>query len=132
MKIKFWNFEYEFDTEDAKIVVPLVLVILSLIFTQFNKEILLTLTSLYYILYFFSQSFLLKIKALWNNWYRFRCPSCKSKKVFLQGYQGYKSDEQYPYYLCADCHQTSVLIGSGLIIPDATKPVHKKNTQKNY
>ena len=41
MKIKLWQLEYDFDKEDAKIVVPLILLLLGLIFTQLRKDILL-------------------------------------------------------------------------------------------
>jgi hypothetical protein len=41
MKIKLWQLEYDFDTEDAKIVVPLILLLLGLIFTQLRKDALL-------------------------------------------------------------------------------------------
>ena len=38
MKLKFWQFEYEFDKDDAAIVVPLILVILCLAYTKIQKE----------------------------------------------------------------------------------------------
>jgi hypothetical protein len=44
-----------------------------------------------------------------------RCPHYKNRKIILQGYQGYKSDEQYLYYFCDACETTSILTGGGLL-----------------
>jgi hypothetical protein len=41
MKIKLCQWEYDFDREDAKIVIPLILLWLGLIFTQLKRNVLL-------------------------------------------------------------------------------------------
>lgn len=115
MKLQFFKFEFVFDKEDAKIVVPLFVLLIALIFTQFNKEILLALAATYYLLYFFLETALNEVKECWFKYIKLRCPKCRSRRIFLQGYQGYKSDEHYPYYLCNDCHTTSIKIESGLM-----------------
>ena len=46
---------------------------------------------------------------------KMRCPKCKNRKIILQGYQSYKSDEQYPYYFCDNCKTTSILTDGGLL-----------------
>src|SRR5689334_8161536 len=113
MKIKLWQWEYDFDKEDAKIVVPLALLVLGLVFTQVNKEALWGGAATYYLLYFFLKPCLLVLKELFA-WLRlrllFRCPYCKSRELILQGYQGYHSDEQYAFHLCNRCRKTSVLV----------------------
>jgi hypothetical protein len=118
MKIKLWQWEYEFDKEDAKIVVPLVLLVLGMVFTQLNKEALWGGVVAYYLLYFFLKQCLLRIEKLFarlRGWLFFRCPYCKSPEVILQGYQGYHSDELYAYHLCNRCHKTSVMVNERLI-----------------
>lgn len=114
MKLKFWHFEYEFDRDDAKIVVPVILLLLGFFLTDLNRAFLLLLAAAYYVLYFFLpptvdtiRSYIAKLKM--------RCPHCKNRKMFLQGYQGYKSDEQYPYYFCDKCETTSILTDGGLL-----------------
>lgn len=112
MKIKLWQWEYDFDKEDAKIVIPVMLLMLGLIFTPINKIILWSGAAAYYLLYFFfkpsssalNDHFITPIR----HWILFKCPYCKSRDVFLQGYQGYHSDEQYAYHLCNRCGNTSI------------------------
>src|SRR6266404_2651177 len=50
---KLWHLDYDFDKEDAKIAVPLILLVLGLIFTQLRKDWLLAGAAAYYALYFF-------------------------------------------------------------------------------
>ena len=118
MKIKLWQFEYDFDQKDAQIVLPVLLLVLGLIFTNLNKEVLWGGTVAYYLLYFFVKPTFLTIAELstrFLSWKRFRCPSCKSRELIMQGYQGYHSDEHYPYYLCNRCHETVVMVGERLL-----------------
>lgn len=114
MKLKFWQFEYDFDKEDAKIVVPIILLLIALSFTTFDRQILVLLTAFYYLLYFFLREAVSGIKSLIPT-PKLKCPKCKNRKIILQGYQGYKSDEQYAHYFCTDCGQTSILTDGGLL-----------------
>lgn len=118
MKIKLWQFEWDFDKDDAKIVVPLILLLLGLVFTPLNRKVLWGGAVAYYLLYFFVKQFLLTLKEAFTrlrDWLLFRCPYCKSREVILQGYQGYHSDELYGFHLCNSCRQTSVLVNNRLI-----------------
>lgn len=118
MKIKLWQWEYDFDKQDAKIVVPLILLLLGLAFTQLNKAALWIGASTYYLLYFFLEPCFLGLKGMFARfraWLSFRCPYCKSREVILQGYQGYHSDELYAFHLCNECRKTSVLVNGKLI-----------------
>jgi hypothetical protein len=54
MKIKFWQFEYDFDRDDAKIIVPIVLLLIAISVTSLDPLWLLGLAMIYYLLYFFS------------------------------------------------------------------------------
>ena len=113
MKIKLWQWEYDFDKEDAKIVIPLILLLLGLTLTPLRKDALFSGVAAYYLLYFCLPSCLLALKKLFawvRHWMFFKCPYCKSREVFLQGYQGYHSDEQYAIHMCNRCRETSVLI----------------------
>ena len=122
MKIKLWQWEYDFDKEDAKIVVPFALLVLGLVFTQLNKAVLWGGAVVYYLLYFFLKLFLKQcllalkeLSARLHFWVSFKCPYCKSREVILQGYQGFRSDEQYAYHFCNRCRKASVLINKRLI-----------------
>lgn len=127
MKIKLWQFEYDFDKEDAKIAVPVLLLVLGLAFTPINKSALWVGAVSYYLLYFFLPPLVRGVSSLCqqiHHWFVFRCPYCKSRDVFLQGYQGYHSDEQYAWHLCNHCGKTLILVNEKLIKPgpgDATK-----------
>lgn len=113
MKFKLWHWEYEFDRGDAEVVFPLILLILGLTLTPLNKIWLWGGTVGYYLLYFFVKRFFVGLKKLvveFQHWRSFRCPYCRSRDIFLQGYQGYHSDEQYAIHLCNDCKETSVLV----------------------
>ena len=56
MKIKFWNFEYDFDRDDAKVVVPILLMVIAISVSSVNPLWWLTAAAAYYVLYFFSGS----------------------------------------------------------------------------
>ncbi len=114
MKLKIWQFEYDFDRDDAKIVVPIILVLVAVSTTNLPAALLVGLAAGYYLLYFFLKDAVAAIKSSIGK-LKMRCPKCGNRKIILQGYQGYKSDEQYPYYLCDSCKTTSVLTDGGLL-----------------
>jgi hypothetical protein len=114
MKIKFWQFEYDFDRDDAKIVVPIVLLLVAVSVTNLDPILLLAAAATYYLLYFFLMDAIEAVKAYIAK-VKMRCPKCSNRKIFLQGYQGYKSDEQYAHYFCDSCKTTSILTDAGLI-----------------
>jgi hypothetical protein len=116
MKIKLWQWEYDFDKEDAKIVVPLILLVLGLIFTQLRKDALIGGAAAYYLLYFFLPPIFLAIKRLFawvHHWRIFRCPYCKSHEIILQGLQEFHGDIPYDHYFCNRCRETSVFVNTG-------------------
>jgi hypothetical protein len=114
MKIKFWQFEYDFDRDDAKIIVPTILLVVAVAKTSLNPILLISLAAFYYLLYFFMAYAVAAVKGCIAK-LKMRCPKCKNRKIILQGYQSYKSDEEYPYYYCDDCGTTSILTGGGLL-----------------
>jgi len=114
MRIRFWQFEYDFDRDDAKIVVPIILLLVAISVTDLSPLWLLTTIVAYYLLYFFAMDLAGIVKDCWSR-RKMRCPNCKNRKIFLQGYQGYKSDEQYAYYFCDHCKTTSILTDGGLL-----------------
>jgi hypothetical protein len=118
VRIKLWQLEYDFGREDAEIAVPVILLVLGLWFTQFKREWLWAGTAAYYLLYFFLRPNFLALYGLFGralHWWRFRCPYCKRHEMFLQGYEGYHSDEHYAYNLCNNCSATSVLVNDRLM-----------------
>jgi hypothetical protein len=114
MKIKFWKFEYDFDHDDAKIVVPIALLLISVSVTSVNPLWLLAAAAANYLLYFYLES-AVKVTQAYIARRKLRCPHCKNRKIILQGYQGYKSDEHYPHYFCDSCETTSILTDGGLV-----------------
>lgn len=112
MKIKVWQLEYEFDKDDAKIVVPLVLLLIAITVTEIKKDLLLSLAVTYYFFYFFLSGILSFICSLFKRGYK--CPKCKSRKIILQGSQPYRGDEWHAFYYCTDCETTSILTEGGL------------------
>ena len=114
MKIKAWQFEYEFDRDDAKIVIPIVLLLTAISATAVNPMWWLATLTIYCLLYFFAGTAIDAARTFLAK-RNMRCPSCKNRKIFLQGYQGYKSDEQYPYYFFDSCETTAILTDGGLL-----------------
>lgn len=114
MKIKLWQFEYDFDRDDAKIVVPVILLLVAIATTSLNPLWLLGLTAAYYLLYFFLLDTVEAIKFYFAK-KKMRCPKCGNRKIFLQGYQEYKSDAHHPFYFCDSCQTTSILTDGGLL-----------------
>lgn len=113
MKLKLLKFEFEFDKDDAKIVIPIVVSILALTYTKYSKEVLIGVLVAYYAIYFFYHK-PVELLAKIIHWISFKCPKCKSRKLILQGYQTYKSDEHHAFYLCTKCKTTSILTEGGL------------------
>jgi hypothetical protein len=114
MKLKLWQFEYDFDRDDAKIVVPIILLVLAVLKTDLSPVLLIGLTAGYYLLYFFLAN---AVAAIKNGLLKLkmRYPKCGNRKIILQGYQEYKSDELYSYYFCDQCKTTSILTDGGLL-----------------
>jgi DNA-directed RNA polymerase subunit RPC12/RpoP len=115
MKLKFLQFEYDFDKDDARIVIPLILLLLALGFTPLNKELLLAGTAAYYLLYFFLRICLENVSKFLAR-KSFKCPYCKSREMlfadvlFLKGgVAGYDS------YICNACGRVSIHINNALI-----------------
>lgn len=115
MKIKLWQLEYDFDKDDAKIVIPVLLLALGLAFTPINKSALWSGAVTYYLLYFFLKRFFLALNDLRLR-FHFRCPHCKSRDVFEQGYETYHSDVPYQWHLCNRCGETSILLLNGRLV----------------
>ena len=139
MKIKIGNWgEYEFDKEDARIVVPLILLVLALFLTPLRKEVLLGAALAYYFLYFFLPPTFLAIKKLFaklHHWRTFRCPYCKSHELILQGLQEFHGDIPYDHYFCHRCRETSVYVNTfgaeKMIAPNASQFKELKEARRS-
>jgi len=115
MKIKLWQWEYEFDKDDAKIVVPLILLVFALAFTQLRKDWLLGGVAAYYVLYFFLPPCVGGIKKVFakiHHWRTFRCPYCKGHELILQGLQEFHGDIPYDWYFCHRCRESCVYVNT--------------------
>ncbi len=128
MKIKLWQWEYDFHNDDAKIAVPLILLSLALAFTQLRKDWLLAGATAYYLLYFFLPPVSRGIKKLFEkirHWRTFRCPYCKSREIILRGLQEFHGDIPYDHYFCNRCRETSVFVNTAgidkMIAPTPSK-----------
>lgn len=136
MKIKIGNWgEYEFDKEDAKIVVPLILLLLGLFVIPLRKEVLWGTAVAYYFLYFFLPPTFLAIKKLFarlHHWRTFRCPYCKSHELILQGMQEFHGDIPYDHYFCHRCRETCVFVNTfgaeKMIAPNPSKLKETRRT----
>jgi hypothetical protein len=121
MKLKLWDFEYEFDRDDAKIVVPLILSGLALAFAKLDPIWVIAADVFYYSAYFFGGSAAGAVKAAIEK-QKMRCPKCGNRKIYLQGYEGYNSDAHHAYYFCDNCRGTSILTDGGLLQIDPPVP----------
>jgi DNA-directed RNA polymerase subunit RPC12/RpoP len=115
MKIKLWQFEYDFDKDDAKIVIPVLLVALGLAFTPLNKSALWSGAIIYYASYFFLKPFFTTLNDLRSK-FHFRCPYCKSRDIIYQGMNNYYGDVPYDWYRCNHCGETSILLNNDRLV----------------
>lgn len=121
MKFKFLQAEFEFNKDDAKIAVPLVLLGLGMAFTPAPRPWLLVSAAVYYLLLFFLLEPLKKwLIGLYYKWVC-RCPYCKSHRTVMLGMQNYLGDIPYDWYRCNDCGKESVLLENELVQPDPRK-----------
>src|SRR6185437_8328903 len=132
LKIGQWG-EFDFNKEDAKIAVPLILLAPPLAFTQVSKDWLFGGTAAYYLLYFFLPPCFLAIKNLFakiHHWRTFRCPYCKSHELILQGMQEFHGDIPYDHYFCHRCRETSMFVNTygaeKMIAPNLSKLKDKR------
>ena len=114
MKLKFWQFEYDFDKEDAKIVIPIILLALCLGVTHFNKELLLSLTAAYYILYFYLATCIEKTSSVLARAF-FRCPYCKGHEMLFYTVVWISDIGGYDSYICNLCGKKSIHINTPLM-----------------
>jgi DNA-directed RNA polymerase subunit RPC12/RpoP len=125
MKLKFWQWELEFDKDDAKIVIPLILLLLGVTITPLPKHWLLAGFAAYYAIFFFLHKLIEPLKA-WlkrlHNKRVYRCPHCMSRYTVMLGMQEYLGDIPYDWYRCNDCGEDSVFVDDRLI-----KPSHRKS-----
>lgn len=135
MKIKIGSWaDYDFDKEDAKIAVPLILLLLGMTLTPLRKEWLLGAVTAYYALYFFLPPCFAAIKKLFariHHWRTFRCPDCKSHDLILRGMQEFHGDIPFDHYFCNRCRETCVFINTlGLDKMIALNPPRLKGARK--
>lgn len=134
MKIKIGSWgEYDFDKEDARIIVPLILLLLSLFQTQLRKDWLIGGVAAYYALYFFLPPLFGafgKLVERIRHWRKFRCPYCKSHELVLQGPQEFHGDIPYDWYFCHRCRESSVYVNTfgaeKMLAPNLSKLKQKR------
>jgi DNA-directed RNA polymerase subunit RPC12/RpoP len=117
MKLKFWQAEFEFDRDDAKIVIPLILLLLGLTVTPLPRHWLLAGFAAYYAVFLFLAEPLKKWIERQHRIRRYRCPYCKSLHTVELGLQEYLGDVPYYWYRCNDCGDESVFVDEKLIVP---------------
>jgi DNA-directed RNA polymerase subunit RPC12/RpoP len=115
MKLKFWQSEFEFNKDDATIVVPLILLLLSFA-TPLPKVWLLVAFAAYYGILFFGGKLVDHVRA-WLKKRSFRCPHCRSLSTVTLGMDDYLGDCPYYFYRCNDCGKESVYVDDKLVIP---------------
>ena len=124
MKLKFLKVEFEFDKDDAQIVVPLILLVLGLTLTPLPKTWLLAGAVVYYMLFFFIPKTVEPLKKWlvrqYNKW-AYKCPYCKSQHTVMLGLQEYLGDIPYNWSRCNDCGEESVFLDDRLVKPGAWK-----------
>jgi hypothetical protein len=89
MKFKFLQAEFEFDKDDAKIAVPLVLVGLGMAFTPIPKVWQFIGAVAYYVFLFFLTEPLKKLVQYLSKRWAYRCPHCRSHHTVELGLQDY-------------------------------------------
>ena len=133
MKIELWQFKYDFDKEDAKIVIPVLLLALGLAFVPINKAWLWSGAVVYYAFLFFLKPFLASVDDLRLK-FHWRCPYCKSRDIVFRGLDDYHGFGMVPYnwYLCNHCGKTLIMLNHGrLVKPGPGQGVREKELAKN-
>ena len=115
MKLKFWQGEFEFDRDDAVIVIPIILLLLSF-GTPLPKVWLLIGFAAYYAVLFFGGKLVQPFKKMYYKWV-YRCPYCESHHTIMLGWMNYLGDIPYHWYKCNDCGEDSVELDGKLVKP---------------
>ena len=121
MKFKFATTELEFDRDDAKIAVPLVLLGLAMAFTPLPKLWLVIGAAVYYLFLLFLMEPLTKLVQSVHKKRQYRCPYCRSPYTVMICLDNYIGDSPYYFYRCNDCGGDSVFIDDQLREPGAHK-----------
>lgn len=121
MKFKFGQFsEFEFDKDDAKIAVPLVLLLVAVAVTPLPKVWLLAGFGVYYAVLFFARLITEPLQQ-WRKMRGFRCPYCKSLHTVELGLQEYLGDVPHYWFRCNECGKESVSVDNKLMVPHKWK-----------
>jgi len=115
MKLKFWQGEFEFDRDDAVIVIPVILLLLSFA-TPLPKVWLLVGFAVYYGILFFAGKLVQPIKK-WFEMRGYRCPQCRSPHMIVLGLNDYLGDAPYYFYKCNDCGEEAIEVQGKLVEP---------------
>lgn len=115
MKLKFLQGEFEFDRDDAVIVIPIILLLLSFA-TPLPKVWLLAGFAAFYAIFFFSGKLVESIKK-WFVQRSYRCPFCKGRHTIVLGMAEYIGDCPYYFYKCNDCGRESIDLNGTLVQP---------------
>jgi hypothetical protein len=116
MKLKFWQGEFEFDRDDAVIVIPIILLLLSFA-TPLPKIWLLVGFASYFAVLFFGRKLVEPIKKWFTLRYFYCCPYCKSRYTIVLGLTEFLGDCPYYFYRCNDCGQESIEVNGTLVEP---------------
>jgi hypothetical protein len=105
MKFKFGQIgETEFDREDAKIAIPLILLLLDMAVATFSKGRIFVTPIVYYLWLFFGREWIHRIMKKFTVWRHYRCPRCKSHETLFLGLKDYCGN-RYTWYECNSCHR---------------------------
>ena len=115
MKLKFWQGEFEFDKDDAVIVIPIILLLLSFA-TPLPKVWLLVGFATYFAVLFFGGKLVQPFKKLYVKW-AYRCPWCRSSSMVVLGLENYLGDCPFYFYRCNDCGKEAVQVDDKLVKP---------------
>jgi len=131
MKMKLLQWEFEFDKDDAKIVIPVLLLTLGLAFTRINKSALWGGAVAYYALYFFLKPIVTTFNDLRSK-FHWRCPYCKSRDIVYRGMNDYHGYGMVPYdwYLCNHCGETLIRLNHGRLVKPGPGRGAKELAQK--
>ena len=125
MKLKFWQGGFEFDRDDAAIVIPIILLLLSFA-TPLPKIWLIAGVAAYYVLLLFGGKLVDPVKK-WLVRRSYRCPYCKSRHTVVLGLNDYLGNCPYYFHKCNDCGHESIDVGGTLVQPVKWKSLEAEN-----
>lgn len=127
VKIRIYKFELSIGKDDAACWMPFLLLVTTLIFSNFEADTSIAIAVTYYFLYFYVRKLWRFVKNIFSQCFVLKCRKCGSRKIQYQGDfpmmignpndpDSYRSEAVNSAYVCLNCGVWLKMTEGGLYV----------------